>query len=139
MIIIIYIYYCDFPDSDECALRVDHCDNNAACSNLIGGLSSYQCQCKPDYSGNGTSCTSVGEYVVVFFCGKIFVRFTFMPRITMTQFINTPRPAQFSSTNASKALTCANRTVQTQGTPIIAPVEVDTSFFPRESAQVTYS
>lgn len=50
------LYGCD---SDECALRVDHCDNNAACSNLIGGLSSYQCQCKPDYSGNGTSCTSV--------------------------------------------------------------------------------
>lgn len=51
-----------FPDSDECALHVDRCDKNADCRNVIGGLNSYQCQCKPGYYGNGTSCISAGEF-----------------------------------------------------------------------------
>ncbi|KAL5491157.1 hypothetical protein EMCRGX_G016391 [Ephydatia muelleri] len=49
------LYGCD---SDECALHVDRCDKNADCRNVIGGLNSYQCQCKPGYYGNGTSCIS---------------------------------------------------------------------------------
>lgn len=41
-------------DIDECAADEFVCDVNANCSNTDG---SYNCICKPRYTGNGTSCT----------------------------------------------------------------------------------
>ena len=43
-------------DIDECDSSVNnHCDENADCTNII---SSYTCDCKPGYTGNGRFCES---------------------------------------------------------------------------------
>lgn len=41
-------------DIDECGADEFVCDVNANCSNTDG---SYNCICKPGFTGNGTSCT----------------------------------------------------------------------------------
>ena len=56
-----------FPtDIDECAQIIDNqCDDHAYCTNAEG---SYDCECKPGYTGNGVTCAvrqhqrSCGEY-----------------------------------------------------------------------------
>jgi hypothetical protein len=45
--------YLSFIDVNECTSNTHDCHVNATCSNVIGG---YQCTCKSDYLGNGTSC-----------------------------------------------------------------------------------
>ena len=42
-------------DLNECVLEVHNCDRNAFCFNKDGG---YECKCKGNYFGNGTSCFS---------------------------------------------------------------------------------
>ena len=46
------IYY--FADINECETGKHHCDSNAFCNNTKG---SYNCTCKPGYTGNGVNCT----------------------------------------------------------------------------------
>ena len=46
------IYY--FADINECETGKHHCDSNAFCNNTKG---SYNCTCKPGFTGNGVNCT----------------------------------------------------------------------------------
>ena len=41
------------PDMDECVLEIDDCDSNATCNNTIG---SFECECLPDFTGDGVNC-----------------------------------------------------------------------------------
>ena len=41
-------------DIDECQLRSHNCSDNANCINTKG---SFNCSCKPGYSGNGYNCS----------------------------------------------------------------------------------
>ena len=43
-----------FLDIDECAMKTDNCSLNATCNNTEG---SFNCTCKPGFTGNGFSCT----------------------------------------------------------------------------------
>ena len=45
-------------DTNECALDLDTCIENAVCTNTIG---SYTCDCVDGYSGDGTSCEDIDE------------------------------------------------------------------------------
>ena len=47
------IYY--FANVNECETGKHHCDSNAFCNNTKG---SYNCTCKPEFAGNGVTCTS---------------------------------------------------------------------------------
>ena len=47
-----------FADVNECVTGEHNCDANAACNNTEG---SFECTCKPGYSGNGVNCT--GDYI----------------------------------------------------------------------------
>ena len=40
-------------DIDECSANSHSCDANAICNNTPG---SYNCMCKPGYTGDGKSC-----------------------------------------------------------------------------------
>jgi hypothetical protein len=40
--------------SDECALGIDDCDDNATCADTAG---SFTCTCNPGYGGDGRTCT----------------------------------------------------------------------------------
>lgn len=53
--IIVYI-----TDIDECTTTPEVCHADATCTNNVG---SYQCQCKPGYSGDGKGCTGKTLYV----------------------------------------------------------------------------
>ncbi len=44
-------------DIDECAMKIDNCTGNAICNNTEG---SFNCSCKPGFSGDGMNCT--GNY-----------------------------------------------------------------------------
>ena len=46
--------YNAFPDTDECALSMDNCDQNAVCMNTIGA---FVCSCNDGFSGDGVTCT----------------------------------------------------------------------------------
>ena len=46
------IYY--LADANECETGKHHCDSNAYCNNTEG---SYNCTCKPEFTGNGVNCT----------------------------------------------------------------------------------
>lgn len=48
-------------DIDECALDIDTCDAEAECLNIDG---SYDCACKPGYSGDGHICTGNFYWIV---------------------------------------------------------------------------
>ena len=50
-VILITLY---FADINECFTNMDKCSENAYCRNIIG---SYQCYCKPGFTGNGIVCT----------------------------------------------------------------------------------
>ena len=52
--------YTWFADGNECITGEHNCDANADCNNTEG---SFECTCKPGYSGNGVDCT--GNYIVV--------------------------------------------------------------------------
>ncbi|XP_066025909.1 cubilin-like [Pocillopora verrucosa] len=45
-------------DIDECALGTQGCSENALCNNNKG---SYNCSCKPGYSGDGQTCEDIDE------------------------------------------------------------------------------
>ena len=49
-----------FADVNECITGVNNCDANADCNNTEG---SFECTCKPGYSGNGVYC--IGDYIYV--------------------------------------------------------------------------
>lgn len=51
----LYAVIANFIDIDECLLGVHNCDRNAFCFNNNGG---FECTCKENYLGNGTSCIS---------------------------------------------------------------------------------
>ena len=40
-------------DVDECTLNTHDCSSNADCDNLLG---SFQCACKPGFTGDGKTC-----------------------------------------------------------------------------------
>ena len=42
-----------FLDLDECKDKTHQCDVNANCTNIPG---SYNCTCRPGYTGNGSIC-----------------------------------------------------------------------------------
>ena len=44
-------------DSDECAAEQHNCDDNASCSDIVGGEESFQCSSNSGYSGDGVNCT----------------------------------------------------------------------------------
>ena len=48
-----FIFFNGLLDLDECLLGLHNCDRNAFCVNKDGG---FECTCKEDYFGNGTSC-----------------------------------------------------------------------------------
>ena len=52
--------YTCFVDVNECITGDHNCDANADCNNTEG---SFECTCKPGYSGNGVDCT--GDYILV--------------------------------------------------------------------------
>jgi len=45
-------------DIDECAQKLDNCDENATCTNTPG---SFGCVCKPGYAGDGLTCTNIDD------------------------------------------------------------------------------
>ena len=49
------------PDVDECTGAIHKCDVNAECINTHG---SYNCTCKPGYTGDGINCT--GEMIQIY-------------------------------------------------------------------------
>ena len=49
-----------FADVNECITGEHNCDANADCNNTEG---SFECTCKPGYSGNGVYC--IGDYILV--------------------------------------------------------------------------
>ena len=49
-----YIIILFFPDTNECAMNMSRCDENANCTNNEG---SYNCSCHNGYYGDGFNCT----------------------------------------------------------------------------------
>ena len=46
-------------DVDECAQDLDNChDTLATCTDVIGGVDSFTCECITGYTGDGVTCTS---------------------------------------------------------------------------------
>ncbi|XP_078381972.1 uncharacterized protein LOC144664667 isoform X4 [Oculina patagonica] len=45
-------------DIDECAMKMDNCSENAMCNNTEG---SFNCSCKPGFSGDGINCADIDE------------------------------------------------------------------------------
>lgn len=41
-------------DIDECDVLTDNCDNNAMCTNNIGG---FTCTCLSGFDGDGVTCS----------------------------------------------------------------------------------
>ena len=54
-------------DTDECALGLHNCDDNASCINLYG---SYECSCDNGFTGNGENCFDVDECEIENTCGN---------------------------------------------------------------------
>ena len=52
----IQLCYSCIIDVDECALGEAECHENATCSDVVGGENSYNCTCKPGFTGKGSSC-----------------------------------------------------------------------------------
>ena len=50
------IYLFQYIDVNECENGTDECDDRtvAYCNNTVG---SYECNCKPGYTGDGYNCT----------------------------------------------------------------------------------
>ena len=46
-------------DLDECKGKTHKCDVNANCTNIPG---SYNCTCRPGYTGNGSICNGIISY-----------------------------------------------------------------------------
>ena len=51
-------------DLDECRTGINHCSENADCSNTEG---SYDCTCRDKFIGNGITCLSkyIGTYYFI--------------------------------------------------------------------------
>lgn len=43
-------------DIDECAIGTHECSELAICKNNLG---SYKCMCKPNFTGDGRTCTGI--------------------------------------------------------------------------------
>ena len=54
---LIYLYV----DIDECTEGTDNCDDNATCTNTVGG---FECTCNIGYTGNGVSCS--GNFIDIY-------------------------------------------------------------------------
>ena len=72
--------YTWFAEVNECTTGVNNCDANADCNNTEG---SFECTCKPGYSGNGVHCT--GDYILV----KTWI--VLMLRLFQYQFVSISR------------------------------------------------
>ena len=48
-------------DVDECRISESFCDVNADCKNTRG---SYQCLCKPGFTGDGKTCRGTSTFYV---------------------------------------------------------------------------
>jgi len=54
------VMHVTFPDIDECAVGEDNChDTLATCSDVVGGVDSFECTCITGYTGDGVTCTSM--------------------------------------------------------------------------------
>ena len=47
--------FSNFLDIDECAMELDGCSDDAACTDTDG---SYECTCNSGFTGDGFTCTS---------------------------------------------------------------------------------
>ena len=47
-------FHVSYSDIDECARKLDRCQEDASCTNTKG---SYNCSCDAGYSGDGFNCT----------------------------------------------------------------------------------
>ena len=56
-------------DVNECITGEHSCDANADCNNTEG---SFECTCKPGYSGNGVNCT--GDCTSIKTCIALMLR-----------------------------------------------------------------
>ena len=55
----LYCFLFFFLDLDECKDKTHQCDVNANCTNIPG---SYNCTCRPGYTGNGSICNGIINY-----------------------------------------------------------------------------
>ena len=58
-----------FADINECEAGKHNCHVNASCKNTEG---SFECTCKPGYTGNGVECTGENN-TSVFFIMSLFL------------------------------------------------------------------
>ena len=54
------IYFNYHSDADECLNNSHNCSENATCTNTEG---SFNCSCKPRYTGNGHNCSLGGWFL----------------------------------------------------------------------------
>ena len=54
-------------DIDECNVNTHDCSSDGDCSNVMG---SYQCACKPGFTGDGKTC----QGKLSFYFSKLFVK-----------------------------------------------------------------
>ena len=54
-------HFLSLSDIDECAKGQHHCSADAVSSNTKG---SYNCSCKPGYSGDGKNCSEMGDVLL---------------------------------------------------------------------------
>ena len=81
-------------DIDECRFNSHNCSNNAICINTKG---SFNCSCKPGYSGNGHSCA--GGCLRSFIC---LLRLANPCGVTVTAHIELLRPVTVPSLMRNK-------------------------------------
>ena len=55
----LYCFLFFFLDLDKCKDKTHQCDVNANCTNIPG---SYNCTCRPGYTGNGSICKGIINY-----------------------------------------------------------------------------
>ena len=54
MLVLLFSFF--IVDLDECKDKIHQCDVNANCTNIPG---SYNCTCRPGYTGNGSICNGI--------------------------------------------------------------------------------
>ena len=70
-----YCFLFLFLDLDECKEKTHQCDVNANCTNIPG---SYNCTCRPGYTGNGSICNGIISYPSLHFIFLQVVMFSFL-------------------------------------------------------------
>ena len=71
-------------DIDECAMELDECSDNAACTDTDGG---YECTCNAGFTGDGFTCTSKSLIPILFLCIRSAVILETYP-LTYNEFIH---------------------------------------------------